>query len=129
MHAVAVPNLVGACDKASDSCVACVVARPCCLVVRRLRQVHAGGMLIGTMLLLTALAVSLSGPSRNGKAGWALLEVTIQLLADGLNAPIFPAAPDDSSGRRFIGEQRGCLYYRCSRQAARGHSWTFDQTW
>jgi hypothetical protein len=39
-----------------------------------------------------------------------LLEVTIQLLADGLNAPIFPAAPDDSSGRRFIGEQRGDVY-------------------
>ena len=63
-----------------------------------------------TMLLLTVLALSLSGLSQNGKAGEALPEVATQLLADGFNAPIFLVAPDDGSGRRFVGEQRGDVY-------------------
>jgi len=63
-----------------------------------------------TMLLLTALALSLPGLSQNGKAGEALPEVATQLLADGFNAPIFLVAPDDGSGRRFVGEQRGDVY-------------------
>jgi hypothetical protein len=68
------------------------------------------GMPMRTMLLSTALALSLSGLSQNGKAAETLPEVATQLLADGFNAPLFLVAPDDGSGRRFVGEQRGDVY-------------------
>ncbi len=60
-----------------------------------------------TILLLIVLTLCPAGQLRTANAGEPLPEVAIQLVAEGLNAPIFLVAPDDGSGRRFIGEQAG----------------------
>ena len=39
-----------------------------------------------------------------------LPEVAVELVADGLNAPVFLVAPEDGSGRRFVGEQAGEVF-------------------
>ncbi len=36
--------------------------------------------------------------------------VRIQLLTDGLQAPLFLISPPDQSGRRFVGDQQGVIY-------------------
>ena len=43
-------------------------------------------------------------------AGAPLPSVTLELLADGLNAPIFLVETPDGSGRRIVGEQMGLAY-------------------
>ena len=42
--------------------------------------------------------------------GAALPKVQLELIAEGLNAPIFLVEPPDGSGRRIIGEQMGVAY-------------------
>jgi len=44
-----------------------------------------------------------------GRAGTAA-KVSLELIAEGLNAPIFLVEPPDGSGRRIIGEQMGLAY-------------------
>lgn len=59
-------------------------------------RVH--GFFKGLSLFLFLLA----SPAVN--AGEPLPGVDIELVAQGLNAPIFLVSPADGSGRRFIGE-------------------------
>jgi glucose/arabinose dehydrogenase len=62
------------------------------------------------MLSLILLAASLDGYLRAASAAEPLPAVATQLIAEGFNAPIFLAAPDDGSGRRFVGEPAGDIY-------------------
>ena len=61
------------------------------------------GVLVSIVLGLLASA----GPAG---AQDALPEVAVELVAEGFNSPIFLVAPDDGSGRRFVGEQAGEIY-------------------
>jgi glucose/arabinose dehydrogenase len=58
--------------------------------------------------VLVGLALGLPVP------GWAadtaLPAVAVELVTEGLNAPVFLAAPEDGSGRRFVGEQAGEVF-------------------
>ncbi|MDH3715321.1 MAG: hypothetical protein OET44_15915 [Gammaproteobacteria bacterium] len=40
----------------------------------------------------------------------ALPTVDLDLVAEGCNAPIFLVAPNDGTGRRFVGEQIGLVF-------------------
>ncbi len=61
-------------------------------------------------LLLTALALCIAGRSAAAAERAPLPAVAIELVAEGLNAPIFLVAPPDGSGRRLIGDQTGRAY-------------------
>lgn len=62
------------------------------------------------ILPLIAVALSFAGLPAISNAGEPLPEVALELVAGGLNAPIFVAAPPDGSGRRVIGDQIGIAY-------------------
>ena len=63
-------------------------------------------------LCLTFIAafIWIAGQSVATGAGADQLKVQLELIADGLNAPIFLVEPPDGSGRRIIGEQMGVAY-------------------
>lgn len=62
-------------------------------------------------VLAFALAgLALAGPPGAATAAEPLPAVKAELLAEGFNAPILLVAPDDGSGRRFVGEQAGDVY-------------------
>ena len=63
------------------------------------------GALVGLVLALGA-----AGHPWVAAAREPLPEVAVELVTDGLNAPVFLVAPDDGSGRRFVGEQAGEVY-------------------
>jgi glucose/arabinose dehydrogenase len=61
--------------------------------------------------VLVGLALGL--PTVGQAAGTArapLPEVAVELVVEGLNAPVFLVAPEDGSGRRFVGEQAGEVF-------------------
>lgn len=60
-----------------------------------------------TMLCVAVLSLSMAGTAA---ATEPVPEVTLALVADGLDAPIFVTAPDDGSGRRFVGDQTGAIW-------------------
>ncbi len=60
--------------------------------------------------LYTALAVAASGLFAPSSARQALPQVSLELVAEGLSAPLLLVAPPDGSGRRFIGDQLGVVY-------------------
>lgn len=60
-------------------------------------------------ILLAFLLCPTLGPATGG-AEEALPEARLELLAEGLSAPIFLVAPPDGSGRRVIGDQIGIAY-------------------
>jgi hypothetical protein len=64
------------------------------------------------------------GQPRAAKAVEPLPEVATELVAEGLNATIFLVAPDDGSGRRFIGEQAGRHHHYRSRGKAPGDAFS-----
>lgn len=64
---------------------------------------HAG-------LVATVVALGLAGQPVAGGAREPPSEVAVELVAEGFNAPVFLVAPDDGSGRRFVGEQAGQIY-------------------
>ena len=51
------------------------------------------------VLLLTALALCIAGQSAAAAEREPLPAVAVELVAEGLNAPIFLVAPPDGSGR------------------------------
>ena len=55
----------------------------------------------GALVLFTLVASVSAGP---------LPRVALELVADGLDAPIFLVTPSDGSGRRFIGDQTGSIW-------------------
>ena len=57
-------------------------------------------LLLGAVLCSAWLSLPVAG-----SAG-----VELQLIADNLNAPVFLTAPNDGSGRTFVGEQMGVVY-------------------
>ncbi|MDJ0951967.1 MAG: PQQ-dependent sugar dehydrogenase, partial [Alphaproteobacteria bacterium] len=61
-------------------------------------------------LLLIVLALCLAAQPGIADPRDPLPEVALELVADGLNAPIFLVAPPDGSGRRVIGDQIGVAY-------------------
>jgi glucose/arabinose dehydrogenase len=63
----------------------------------------------GTAIAM-AMALGLAASSGAACADQALPAVALELLAEGFNAPVFLVAPDDGSGRRFVGEQAGAVY-------------------
>jgi glucose/arabinose dehydrogenase len=56
------------------------------------------------------LGLCLAGLPTTTTAREPLPEVALELVVDGLNAPIFLVAPPDGSGRRVIGDQIGIAY-------------------
>lgn len=62
------------------------------------------------LLLLVALLLGVGAQPTAGNARESVPEVTLVLVAEGLNAPIFLVAPLDGSGRRVIGDQIGVAY-------------------
>ncbi len=62
------------------------------------------------LLLLIAFALCYTGQPAITNAREPLPEVTLELVVDGLYAPIFLVAPPDGSGRRVIGDQIGIAY-------------------
>jgi glucose/arabinose dehydrogenase len=62
--------------------------------------------------VLVSIVVGLASTGHPGIAGARepLPEVAVELVAEGFNAPVFLVAPDDDSGRRFVGEQAGEIY-------------------
>ena len=62
------------------------------------------------VLVLMALALAAAGHRGVAGASEPLPEVAVELVAEGFNAPVFLVAPDDGSGRRFVGEQAGEIY-------------------
>ena len=62
------------------------------------------------LLLLIAFALCYAGQPAITNAREPLPEVTLELVVDGLYAPIFLVAPPDGSGRRVIGDQIGIAY-------------------
>ena len=62
------------------------------------------------IVIFVLLTLSLMGQAAlPGRAGTAA-KVSLELIAEGLNAPIFLVEPPDGSGRRIIGEQMGLAY-------------------
>ena len=62
-------------------------------------------------LLMTLVAgMFVSWSPTNTAATNALPPVTLELVAEGLNAPLFLVAPPDGSGRRIIGDQIGLAH-------------------
>jgi glucose/arabinose dehydrogenase len=64
-----------------------------------------------TPLLLSAglcICIVLQPVATTARA--ALPTVQLELVAENFNAPIFLVAPDDGTGRRFVGEQMGLVY-------------------
>ncbi len=61
------------------------------------------------ILLPIALALAII-PQAAAQAREPLPEVALELVAEGLNAPIFLVAPPDGSGRRVIGDQTGVAW-------------------
>ena len=59
---------------------------------------------------MIALALCFAGQPGGTDAREPLPEVALELVAEGLNAPIFLVAPPDASGRRVIGDQIGIAY-------------------
>ena len=57
-------------------------------------------------LLLIGLFAPITAQSQSD----SVAEVSLELVAEGFNAPIFLTAPPDGSGRRFLGEQMGLVY-------------------
>jgi hypothetical protein len=59
--------------------------------------------------VLISIVVALASAGHPGSAGARepLPEVAVELVAEGFNAPVFLVAPDDRSGRLFVGEQAG----------------------
>jgi glucose/arabinose dehydrogenase len=62
------------------------------------------------VLLLAALVFYPPGPPAAAAERAPLPAVAVELVAEGLNAPIFLIAPPDGSGRRVIGDQIGLAY-------------------
>jgi glucose/arabinose dehydrogenase len=62
------------------------------------------------VLVAAVLVIGMAGHAGAAGARAPLPEVVLELLAEGLNAPIFQVAPKDGSGRRFVGEQAGEIY-------------------
>ena len=62
------------------------------------------------ILVAAVLVLGMAGHSGATGAGAPLPEVAVELLAAGFSAPVFLVAPDDGSGRRFVGEQAGVIY-------------------
>lgn len=61
-------------------------------------------------LFSTALTLCIAGHATTTTARAPLPEVAIELVAEEFNAPVFLVAPNDGSGRRFVGEQGGQVY-------------------
>ncbi|HSA82479.1 MAG TPA: PQQ-dependent sugar dehydrogenase [Geminicoccaceae bacterium] len=62
------------------------------------------------VLVSTVLALGFAGAPDAAGAREPRPEVAVELLAEGFNAPVFLVAPNDGSGRRFVGEQAGEVY-------------------
>ncbi|HEX2127222.1 MAG TPA: PQQ-dependent sugar dehydrogenase, partial [Thermoleophilaceae bacterium] len=62
------------------------------------------------VLVAAALALGAAGPPTATEAREPVPEVAVELVAEGFTAPIFLVAPEDGSGRRFVGEQAGQVY-------------------
>ncbi len=62
------------------------------------------------ILFATAMALSVAGLLSAAEARAPLPKVSLELVAEGFNAPIFLVAPPDGSGRRILGEQMGVAY-------------------
>jgi glucose/arabinose dehydrogenase len=62
--------------------------------------------------VLFSIVIALASAGHPGSAGARepLPEVAVELVAEGFNAPVFLVAPDDRSGRLFVGEQAGQIY-------------------
>ena len=67
-------------------------------------------MTMRSILMAVLVATGLAGSNDAARAAEPLPAVAVELLADGFNAPVFLVAPDDGSGRRFVGEQAGQVY-------------------
>ena len=67
-------------------------------------------MTMRAVLVAALLVLGIAGDSGAAGAGASLPEVAVELLAAGFSAPVFLVAPDDGSGRRFVGEQAGVIY-------------------
>ena len=67
-------------------------------------------MTMRAVLVAAVLVLGMAGHSGAAGAGAPLPEVAVELLAAGFSAPVFLVAPDDGSGRRFVGEQAGVIY-------------------
>ena len=67
-------------------------------------------MTMRAVLVAAVLVLGIAGDSGAAGAGASLPEVAVELLAAGFSAPVFLVAPDDGSGRRFVGEQAGVIY-------------------
>jgi len=61
-------------------------------------------------LLLAALFLGVLAHPAIVNSAEPLPEVALELVAEGLNAPIFLVAPPDESGRRVVGDQIGVAY-------------------
>jgi glucose/arabinose dehydrogenase len=62
------------------------------------------------VLVAAVLILGIADRAGAARAREALPEVALELLADGFNAPVFLVAPDDCSGRLFVGEQAGEIH-------------------
>ena len=62
------------------------------------------------VLVAAVLVLGMAGHAGAAGARAPLPEVALELLAEGFNAPVFLVAPDDGSGRCFVGEQAGEIY-------------------
>ena len=61
-------------------------------------------------LLFLACALNMTAPLSAERAGGMLPEVRLELVAEGLRAPVFLIAPADGSGRRMVGDQIGVIH-------------------
>jgi glucose/arabinose dehydrogenase len=60
--------------------------------------------------MLTGVFFCLATPGVDSLANEALPEVKLELVAEGLHAPLFLIAPPDGSGRRIVGDQIGTAH-------------------
>ena len=62
------------------------------------------------LLFYVLLAIGICAPLAASQAKEALPQVALELVAEGLGAPLLLVAPPDGSGRRLIGDQLGVVY-------------------
>ena len=67
-------------------------------------------MTMRAVLISAVLVLGIAGHWGAAGARGPLPEVAVELVAEGFSAPVFLVAPDDGSGRRFVGEQAGEIY-------------------
>jgi len=65
---------------------------------------------LSRMVVMIALVLGLGASFAVSDTRQDLPDVALELVADGLNAPVFLVAPPDGSGRRIVGDQTGTAY-------------------